>query len=44
MGRRDPAEVLVTAVAVTVAVGAVAGVLPAVRAARTSPTAALDKA
>ena len=37
-----PPEVLVIAVAVTVAVGAVAGLLPAVRAARTSPTAALN--
>ncbi|WP_341974285.1 ABC transporter permease [Microbacterium sp. LTA6] len=37
-----PPEVLVIGVAVTVAVGAVAGLLPAVRAARTSPTTALN--
>lgn len=37
-----PPEVLMAGVAVTVAVGAVAGVLPAVRAAKTSPTAALS--
>lgn len=36
-----PLVVLVAGVSVTVIVGAVAGVLPAVRAARTSPTAAL---
>lgn len=37
-----PPEVLVAGIAVTIAVGAIAGVLPAVRAARTSPTAALS--
>ncbi|WP_066299937.1 MULTISPECIES: ABC transporter permease [Arthrobacter] len=37
-----PPEVLAAGVVVTVAVGAVAGVLPAMRAARTSPTAALS--
>lgn len=37
-----PPAVLVAAVAVTIAVGAIAGLLPAVRAARTSPTAALN--
>ncbi|SDS95072.1 ABC transporter permease [Microterricola viridarii] len=37
-----PPEVLVAGVAVTVVVGAIAGLLPAVRAARTSPTAALS--
>ena len=37
-----PGEVLVAGIAVTIAVGAIAGVLPAVRAARTSPTAALS--
>jgi putative ABC transport system permease protein len=36
-----PVVVLVAGVSVTVVVGAIAGVLPAVRAARTSPTAAL---
>ncbi len=37
-----PPEVLLAGVAVTIAVGAIAGVLPAVRAAKTSPTAALS--
>lgn len=37
-----PGEVLVAGVAVTIVVGAIAGVLPAVRAAKTSPTAALS--
>ncbi|MFB6612326.1 ABC transporter permease [Agromyces sp. NPDC056379] len=37
-----PPQVLVAGVVVTVVVGAVAGVLPAIRAARTSPTAALS--
>lgn len=37
-----PPEVLLAGVAITVAVGAIAGVVPAVRAARTSPTAALS--
>ena len=36
-----PAVVLVAGVLVTVIVGAIAGVLPAMRAARTSPTVAL---
>jgi len=37
-----PPAVLVAGIAVTVLVGAIAGVLPAIRAARTSPTAALS--
>lgn len=37
-----PGAVLVTGVVVTVLVGAIAGLLPAMRAARTSPTAALS--
>lgn len=37
-----PPGVLIAGVSVTVVVGAVAGVLPAIRAARTSPTAALS--
>ena len=37
-----PPLVLIAGVLVTIAVGAIAGVLPAVRAARTSPTAALS--
>jgi putative ABC transport system permease protein len=37
-----PGEVLVAGVGATVAIGAVAGVVPAVRAARTPPTAALN--
>ena len=37
-----PPLVLVAGVLVTIAVGAIAGVLPAMRAARTSPTAALS--
>lgn len=41
-GLAIPPQVLALGVVVTIAVGAIAGVLPAVRAARTSPTAALS--
>ena len=39
-----PPAVLFAGILVTIAVGAIAGVLPAVRAARTAPTAALASA